>query len=82
MYSHSRNISRFVIYRVYGGSIITIRHLIPSNTPASLHILWVRRRELVTRIACHYQFCCYRTKNECEWASEGQNQDLEGKTEE
>ncbi|KAL7955610.1 hypothetical protein V8C34DRAFT_291115 [Trichoderma compactum] len=26
--------------------------------------------------------CCYRTKNECEWANEYQDQDLEGRVEE
>ncbi|KAL6805705.1 hypothetical protein J3E68DRAFT_421954 [Trichoderma sp. SZMC 28012] len=50
---------------------------LPPDLPAEAKAVFSKS---VTCIACQYQFCCYRTKNECEWAN--QDQDLEGKTEE
>ncbi|KAK4075343.1 uncharacterized protein Triagg1_4464 [Trichoderma aggressivum f. europaeum] len=50
---------------------------LPADLPAEARAVFSKS---VTCIACQYQFCCYRTKNECEWAH--QDQDLGGKTEE
>ncbi|KAL7954377.1 hypothetical protein V8C34DRAFT_294489 [Trichoderma compactum] len=52
---------------------------LPPDLPAEARAVFSKS---VTCIACQYQFCCYRTRNECEWASEGQDQDLGSKTEE
>ncbi|KAL7914945.1 hypothetical protein GGI35DRAFT_435641 [Trichoderma velutinum] len=52
---------------------------LPPDLPAEARAVFSKS---VTCIACQYQFCCYRTKNECEWANEDLHQDLESKTEE
>jgi hypothetical protein len=52
---------------------------LPSNLPAEARAAF---SETETCIACRYQFCCYRTKNECEWAKKENSLALNGKTEE
>ncbi|PTB60176.1 hypothetical protein M431DRAFT_173382 [Trichoderma harzianum CBS 226.95] len=43
---------------------------LPPDLPAEARAV---SSKSVTCIACQYQFCCYRTKNECEWANQDQD---------
>ncbi|KAL7934105.1 hypothetical protein V8C35DRAFT_303217 [Trichoderma chlorosporum] len=40
---------------------------LPPDLPAEARAAFSKTK---TCIACQYQFCCYRTKNECEWADD------------
>ncbi|EHK25927.1 uncharacterized protein TRIVIDRAFT_112183, partial [Trichoderma virens Gv29-8] len=51
---------------------------LPRDLPAEARAAFSKS---ATCIACQYQFCCYRLKNECEWANNDGKQDLNGTTE-
>ncbi|UKZ72694.1 hypothetical protein TrVFT333_000328 [Trichoderma virens FT-333] len=51
---------------------------LPRDLPAEARAAFSKS---TTCIACQYQFCCYRLKNECEWANNDGKQDLNGTTE-
>ncbi|KAL7795288.1 hypothetical protein V8C37DRAFT_373984 [Trichoderma ceciliae] len=52
---------------------------LPSTLPAEARAAFSGTE---TCIACQYQFCCYRTRNECEWAKRESSPGLDGKAEE
>ncbi|PNP49652.1 hypothetical protein THARTR1_09663 [Trichoderma harzianum] len=52
---------------------------LPPDLPAEARAVFSKS---ATCIACQYQFCCYRTKNECEWANKDHDQSLDKTAEE